>query len=273
LPKTNYSITSGIFYLFFLLTSALSGADFDAIYNDFQKGNYRDLLEEYHFLAKSWLEEGRFNGFLDTRQDSARRSSERLQKEAHWKKRYARKLKKIETEKNNALQLLCDRYPDVEIMQMVRDILHYHQLREEYADEMLFFHRLELGVVNTRCDPAVAKLQKILLEYQLKSMVVSSQVIDCRINSETAYLHKTLMDLACHRELLQVCRAHTESQVANLCLRALEVQMAMLPVVLNQQYLSDLLVGIRAPANVVEVQTKRILRDTYARKEEVRGQK
>jgi len=125
--------------------------------------------------------------------------------------------------------------------------------------------------VNSRTDPVAAELQEILFDYELRTMVVSSQVIDCRINNETAYLHKTLLDLERNEILRKVCDAHPESQTAKLCLDALKVQMAMLPVALNQQYLCDLLTGLRAPLNIVEDQTRRILQQAYVQKEAIKG--
>jgi len=122
-----------------LVNSVLNGADFQAVEEDFKQKKYHSLLDEYATAARDWLEEGRFDDYLDKRPSSAQEQYVYLQKEACFKKRWAGPLSKIEEEKNESLRFLCDRYPDVAITRMVRDILTYHQLQYQHAHAMTFF--------------------------------------------------------------------------------------------------------------------------------------
>jgi len=264
--ETLFLINMRVLCFFLLCFSTVSAADFGELQENFRQGNYRSLLDEYDFLAKTWLEEGRFDDFMGSWYRSGQEASQKIHAESQIKKHFAKELDKIESEKNEALQFLVDRYPDFAMTQMLRDILHYHRLRAQYSDAVDFFRQLEFGAVDMPGDPIANQLQQILLNFRLRSLVVSSQVIDCRINNETGYFHKTVIELERYRVLKEFCEAHPESPAASFCLQALEVNRAMLPVALNQQDLSDLLVGIRAPTNILEDQARRILQDAYVKK-------
>jgi len=273
LLETRFVINTRILSFFLFMTAALAGADFERVQDDFFAGKYHSVLKEYDSLSKKWLEEGVFDEYLQKRREMARSTFEQRRALERIKKNRSKELKRIEEDKNSELQFLCDRYPDLAITSLLRDILNYHKLREKHSEALEFYSCLELGVVSSMRDPVVAKLQKILQDFDIKTIVVSSQVVNCEIDQETAYLYKTLLDLDRIDLLRDICRAQPDSEAAKLCLEALEVQYAMLPVFLNQKYLSDLLVGARPPANIAEDRARQVLQLAHVRREGLLAQK
>lgn len=255
--------------VFLFVLGSLSGGNFSDLEREYRLGGYDYLLSDYEQVASEWLEEGKFTDFLANRRSFANAECEKILRERSLKKANAPLLDKIETDKNSALQWVADHYPHARITPLVDDILCYHTLRARYDEAVDFFRWLESGGFIESQDSVIKEIEPIIFKHQLKSIVVSTRVIDCRIDSETAYFHKALLDLERDDLVAKVCKKHPDSDISKLCLQALKVNKAMLPVALNQQYLSDLIVGIRAPASEVEDFVRQVLQNAHARKEAI----
>lgn len=255
-----------IFFLFIYSLNLSAEEDFEVIRQDFEQGKYQYILDEYEFLYQKWLKDGRLDEYIASRRDLVKEGVDHLKNKLRVQRKNQKQLHDLNRYKNKLLMELCEDHPDLKISNIVRRIVRYHQLAMKYEDSVAFLNFLDLGAINTLKDPLVLEIQQLLFNYHLKSIVLSSLLIDCCIDPKTAAFHSAIISLDKNVALKKICDAHPESQPAAMCLEAIQVDLAKLPVAYEQKYLSDLLVGMRAPINEIEDEVRYIIKKSYLHK-------
>ncbi len=245
--------------------------DFDEVKKGYDEGKYDHILSENEFLCHSWFEKGHFDEYIANRKDSIHLALQkyRLAKEAQEKNKS--KLLRLEKNKERALYNICEYHPNLRISRMVKNILEYDKLSIKHKDALDYMAFLEFGAVDVSQDSAAFHIQKMMFDYTLRFLVVSSLLIDGKISPGTAHMFQVILEFDKARHLRELCDQHPESYASIKCLEAMDVTQAMLPVAYDKKYLGDLLVGLRAPENGVEGKVCRILKDAYIKKMELLG--
>ncbi len=266
-------------FFFFIVCSMASvflsayetAIDFDEVKKNYEEGKYNNILSENEFLCHSWLEKGYFDEYIANRKDSIHLALQkyRLAKQAQEKNKS--RLLRLEKNKKRALYNICEYHPNLRISRMVKNILEYDKLSEKHKDALDYMAFLEFGAVDVSQDAAAFHIQKMMFDYTLRFLVVSSLLIDGKIGTGTAHIFQVILEFDKSRHLRELCKQYPESYAAIKCLEAMDVNQAMLPVAYDKKYLGDLLVGMRPPENEIENKVRRILKDAYVKKMELLG--
>lgn len=258
--------------IFSVLSTSLAYASFEQLKEGYDQGKYNNFLEENAFLSKSWLEKGYFNEYIQNRNNTIHLTMQkyRLAKEAQ--KKHKAKLDKLEKNKNRMLSSFVENYPHLRISRMVRNILNYSRLSEIHRDALDYMVFLEFGVVDISQDPAAYRIQQLMFDYTLRSIVVTSLLIDGKIGTALAHNYQAILELDKERALRELCEKTPDSYAARKCLEAMDVAAAMIPVAYDKKYLGDMIVGMRPPENEVEKKVCHILRETHSKKMQLMSQ-